>query len=204
MKNKLMTVNTVYAENLEDAVVNIEKFFDELDDTSRETIMAKRANVQKTELVVGYNNLGETKQYYIEVWYDNNKIVDNFEGAIEVYILSEDKEERRIALYAAIDDMNAALRGDYNLDDIEIVKLEETIKESILFGETKFKYRRQGEADRKARTWQLFYQPQEGGGILKLKAARQAYAEKAIILNDLSWGVAEAAGELYDYLEATA
>lgn len=204
---RLMTVNTVYVDNLEDAVVKIEQFFNEHDDIRRETIMAKCADGKKTELIVGWSSSADTKWYYMEVWYDNNKIEGNFDYPIEVYKLSEDKEERRIALYAAIDIMNAALRGDYEReedDDPEITMLEEAIREAILMGEIKIKYKRQGDADRKARTWKIFYQPQEGGGILKLKAARAAYVDKAIVITNLAWGIADVAVELYDYLEAAA
>lgn len=195
MKNRIMTVNTVFVENLEDAVVNIEKFFEEHDDMRREIIMTKRANAKKTELIVGWSTLADTKWYYMEVWYDNNKIEGNFDYPIKVYKLSEDKEERRIALYAAIDIMNAALRGEYETvkDDPKVAQLEEAIKEAILTGETKINI---------GRRWVIYYTPHESGGILTLKAARQTHAEKAVILNNLSWGIGEAAGELYDYLNA--
>ena len=195
MKKRIMTVNTVFVENLEDAVVNIEKFFEEHDDMRREIIMTKHANAKKTELIIGWSTLADTKWYYMEVWYDNNKIEGNFDYPIEVYKLSEDKEERRIALYAAIDIMNAALRGEYETvkDDPKVAQLEEAIKEAILTGETKINI---------GRRWVIYYIPHESGGILKLKATGQPYAEKAVVLNDLQWGIGEAAVELYEYLNA--
>lgn len=203
MKNRLMTVNTVFVENLEDAVVNIEKFFEEHDDMRREIIMTKHANAKKTELIVGWSTLADTKWYYMEVWYDNNKIEGNFDYPIEVYKLSEDKEERRIALYAAIDIMNAALRGEYETvkDDPKVAQLEEVIKEAILTGKTKTKVEADGAT--RGRRWVIYYTPHESGGVLTLKAAGQTYAEKAVLLNDLEWGIGEAAGELCDYINAT-
>ena len=203
MKNRIMTVNTVFVENLEDAVVNIEKFFEEHDDMRREIIMTKRANAKKTELIIGWSTLADTKWYYMEVWYDNNKIEGNFDYPIEVYKLSEDKEERRIALYAAIDIMNAALRGEYETvkDDPKVAQLEEVIKEAILTGKTKTKVEADGAT--RGRRWVIYYTPHESGGVLTLKAAGQTYAEKAVLLNDLEWGIGEAAGELCDYINAT-
>ena len=202
MKNRIMTVNTVFVENLEDAVVNIEKFFEEHDDMRREIIMTKHANAKKTELIIGWSTLADTKWYYMEVWYDNNKIEGNFDYPIQVYKLSEDKEERRIALYEAIDVMNAALRGEYETvkDDPKVVQLEEAIKEAILTGETKTKVEADG-ATRGCR-WVIYYIPHESGGILKLKAVGETYAGKAVVLNDLQWGIGEAAAELYDYINA--
>lgn len=108
MKNKITTVNTVFVEDLEDAVVNIEKLFEEHDDP-------------------------------------------------------------------------------------KVAQLEEAIKEAIFTGEAKINI---------GRRWVIYYIPHESGGILKLKAVGQTYAEKAVVLNDLEWGIGEAAGELCDYINA--
>lgn len=115
MKNKITTVNTVFVEDSEDAVVNTEKFFEEHEDS-------------------------------------------------------------------------------------KVAQLEEAIKEAILTGETKIKLKADGTT--RGGRWVIYYTPHESGGILTLKAAGQTYAEKAVVLNDLSWGIVEAAGELRDYLDA--
>lgn len=113
MKNKITTVNSVFVEDLEDAVVNTEKFFEEHDDP-------------------------------------------------------------------------------------KAAQLEEAIKEAILTGEAKIKLKADGAT--RGGKWVIYYTPHKSGGILTLKAAGQTYAEKAVILNNLSWGIGEAAGELCDYL----
>lgn len=207
MKNRIMTVNTVFVENLEDAVMDIEKFFEEQEKQEERVncaiAMTKHCEGKKSTLIIGYeiSNYNHIKQYYIEIWYDNNRTEGNFDYPIEVYKLSEDKEERRIALYAAIDVMNAAVRGEYETveEDPKMVQLEEAIKEAVLTGETKIKYKPDGAT--RARRWVIYYMPHESGGVLKLKAVRQTYAEKAVVLNDLQWGIGEAAGELCDYLD---
>lgn len=115
MKNKITTVNTVFAEDSEDAVVNTEKFFEEHEDS-------------------------------------------------------------------------------------KVAQLEEAIKEAILTGEAKIKLKADGAT--KGGKWVIYYMPHKSGGILTLKAAEQTYAEKAVVLNELSWGIGEAAGELCDYINA--
>lgn len=203
MKNRIMTVNTVFVENLEDAVVNIEKFFEEHDDINTEIAMTKYGNGKESSLAISYeiSNYDNIKRYYIKVLYDNNRTEDSCDDPIQVYQLSQDKEERRIALYAALDVMNAAVRGEYETveEDPKMVQLEEAIKEAVLTGETKIKYKPDGAT--RARRWVIYYMPHESGGVLKLKAVRQTYAEKAVVLNDLQWGIGEAAGELCDYLD---